>query len=100
MKGDVVKEFFMTLTRKPTKRTTRRVTRKPKYPVLDTQQIIERIDAMMQELTTIRRQLSTLSNIATVSGLTQELFGAAGKGTRDEYDLQLDWKRFGEWYLR
>jgi|YNPBryantNP2012_1023418.scaffolds.fasta_scaffold26612_2 hypothetical protein len=90
----------MTLTRKPTKRTTRRITRKPKYPVLDTRQVIERIDAMMRELAAIRRQLSTLPNVAAVSGLTQELFGAAGKGTRDEYDLQLDWKRFGEWQLR
>jgi len=90
----------MTLTRKPTKRTTRRITRKPKYPVLDTRQVIERIDAMMRELAAIRRQLSTLPNVAAVSGLTQELFGAAGKGTRDEYDLQLDWKRFGEWKLR
>jgi hypothetical protein len=86
--------------RKPTKRTTRRITRKPKYPVLDTRQVIERIDAMMRELAAIRRQLSTLPNVAAVSGLTQELFGAAGKGTRDEYDLQLDWKRFGEWKLR
>jgi hypothetical protein len=55
---------------------------------------------MMRELAAIRRQLSTLPNVAAVSGLTQELFGAAGKGTRDEYDLQLDWKRFGEWQLR
>jgi hypothetical protein len=90
----------MTLTRKPTKRRTRRITRKPKYPVLDTRQVIERIDAMMRELAAIRRQLSTLPNVAAVSGLTQELFGAAGKGTHDEYDLQLDWKRFGEWQLR
>jgi hypothetical protein len=55
---------------------------------------------MMRELETMRRQLTTVPTVAVASGLTQELFGAAGKGTRDEYDLNLDWKRFAEWQLR
>ncbi len=90
----------MTLTRKPTKRTSHRATRKPKRTTLDTRQVVERIDAMMRELETMRRQLTELPKVAVVSGLTQELFGAAGKGTRDEYDMALDWKRFAEWQLR
>ncbi|MBM3131301.1 MAG: hypothetical protein FJ009_22090 [Chloroflexi bacterium] len=90
----------MTLTRKPTKRSVHRVTRKPKYPILDTRQVVGRIDAMMRELETIRRQLTTLPKGAVATGLTKELFGAAGKGSRDEYDLNLDWKRFAEWQLR
>ncbi len=90
----------MTLTRKPTKRTTHRTTRKPKHTTLDTRQIVGRIDAMMRELETIRRQLAVLPRVAVASGLTQELFGAAGKGSRDEYDMNLDWKRFAEWQLR
>ncbi len=67
----------MTLTRKQTKRSTRRVTRKPKRTALDTRQIVGRIDAMMRELETMRRQLTVLPKVAGVSGLTQELFGAA-----------------------
>ena len=90
----------MTLTRKRMKRPARHVTRKPKHPVLDTRQVVGRIDAMMRELETIRRQLTALPRVTAMSGLTQELFGAAGKGSRDEYDLNLDWKRFAEWQLR
>jgi len=90
----------MTLTRKQTKRTARRVTRKPKRTTLDTRQVIERIDAMIRELEVMRRQLTELPKVAVATGLTQELFGAAGKGSRDEYDLNLDWKRFAEWQLR
>jgi hypothetical protein len=90
----------MTLTRKQTKRTTRRVTRKSKRPTLDTRQIVGRIDAMMRELEIMRRQLTELPKAAVATGLTQELFGAAGRGTRDEYDMNLDWKRFAEWQLR
>lgn len=90
----------MTLTRKRAKRSERHAPRQPKYSIPDTQQVIERIDAMMRELETMRRQLTALPKVAVTSGLTQELFGAAGKGTRDEYDLNLDWKRFAEWQLR
>jgi hypothetical protein len=55
---------------------------------------------MMRELEIMRRQLTELPKVAVVSGLTQELFGAAGQGSRDEYDMDLDWKRFAEWQLR
>jgi hypothetical protein len=52
---------------------------------------------MIRELEIMRRQLTDLPKPTAVSGLTQELFGAAGKGSRDEYDIDLDWKRFAEW---
>ena len=90
----------MTLTHKKTKRTIRRVTQKSKHPPLDTRQIVERIDAMIRELEMMRRELTALPKVAVATGLTQELFGAAGKGSREEYDLNLDWKRFAEWQLR
>lgn len=86
----------MTLTRKQTKRTARRVTRKSKRTALDTRQVVERIDAMIRELEIMRRQLTDLPKAETSSGLTDELFGALGHGTWAEYDLNLDWARFGE----
>jgi hypothetical protein len=76
----------MTLTRKPTKRSARRTTRRSKHVALDTRQIVRRIAAMMRELEIMRRQLTTVQTVTVASGLTQELCGAAGKGTRDEYD--------------
>lgn len=86
----------MTLTRKQSKRTTRRVTRKPKRTTLDTRQILGRIDAMIRELEIMRRQLATLPKAEPSSGLTDKLFGALGHGTWAEYDLNLDWARFSE----
>lgn len=86
----------MTLARKQTKRTTRRVTRKPKRTTLDTRQVVERIDAMMRELEMMRRQLTTMPKAEPAIGLTDQLFGALGKGTWAEYDLNLDWARFSE----
>lgn len=83
----------MTLTRKPRKRPARRVSRSKKT-TLDTRHVIKRIDAMIRELEIMRRQLTDLPKPAAVLGLTQELFGAAGKGSRDECDMDLDWKRF------
>ena len=89
----------MTLTRKRPKSTVRRVTRKPRATIT-TRQAIARIDAMMRELQVMRRELTPLTELVTPPGLTRELFGAAGKGTRDEYDLNLDWVRFSEWQTR
>jgi hypothetical protein len=62
----------------------------------DQRQIIARIDIIIRELEALRRQLTVPSKEAPPRGLTDELFGAAGRGTRDEYDLQLDWARFNE----
>ena len=86
----------MTLTRKPTKRSTHRTTRRAKPATLDTRQIVGRIDAMMRELEMLRRELSKMPKVESSSGLTDKLFGALGHGTWAEYDLNLDWARFGE----
>lgn len=64
--------------------------------VQDQRQIIARIDTIIRELEALRHQLTAPSKEAPVRGLTNELFGAAGHGTHDEYDLQLDWARFSE----
>ncbi len=87
----------MALTNKKPKRTSHRATRKSRNTPLDTRHVIGRIDAMMHELEIIRRQMTAVPRVADATGLTQELFGAAGKGSRDEYDVDLDWKRFAEW---
>ena len=86
----------MTLTRKQTNRTARRAARKPKRTALDTRQVVKRIDAMMRELEAMRRQLTTVPKAGPSSRLTDELFGALGQGSWAEYDLGLDWARFGE----
>ncbi|MBI5650794.1 MAG: hypothetical protein HZC40_10195 [Chloroflexi bacterium] len=88
----------MTLTRKQPKRAPRRVARKPRA-TWTARQAIARIDAMMRELQTMRRDLN-LPKPKTTASITDQLFGAAGKGTRDEYDMDLDWKRFSEWQTR
>jgi hypothetical protein len=88
----------MALTRKRPKRTTRSVARKPRV-TWTTRQAIERIDTMMRELYMMRRDL-TLPKPHTTTSITDQLFGALGKGTRDEYDMDLDWKRFSEWQTR
>ena len=50
----------------------------------------------LRELEALRRQLTTEPKAIATHNLTQELFGAAGHGTRDEYDSFLDWLRFSE----
>ncbi len=86
----------MALTRKPTRRRTTRTKRKPARAAPDTGEMIKRIDAMIRELETMRKQLNEVPSPASEPGLTERLFGAAGHGTWDEYDLDLDWKRFSE----
>ena len=66
---------------------------------LDVRQVLERINAVMRELEALRREL-LLPTQATPPNMTEQLFGAAGHGTREEYDLNLDWARFAEWSLR
>ncbi len=65
---------------------------------LDQNQIVYRIDAIIRELLDLRGQLmiTPKPTSAPTRTLTDELFGAAGHGAREEYDLQLDWVRFAE----
>lgn len=59
----------------------------------DPRLVIARIDAIIRELEALRRQL--VAPVTTgMPNLTEQLFGALGHGTWDEYDLQLDWARF------
>ncbi len=90
----------MALTRKQIKRKTARTRRKPVRPAPDTRDVIERIDAMIRELQAMRRELATSPKTEPESNIVGELFGAAGKGTWDEYDMNLDWMRFSDWQLR
>ncbi len=91
----------MALSHKRTKRTLHRAIRKPAPGVLDTRQMLNQIDTLILELQMMRRQLTQgLPLVSSDAGLTNRLFGAAGHGTWDEYDLNLDWQRFSEWPSR
>ncbi|MBI5292156.1 MAG: hypothetical protein HY872_09800 [Chloroflexi bacterium] len=58
---------------------------------IDRATLVARIDATIRELELLRRQLAV--PIKTTHNLTEQLFGALGKGSWDEYDLHLDWAR-------
>lgn len=63
---------------------------------LDARQLIKQIDAIIPELLALRRQLTAaVTPSAEPHGLSAALYGALGQGTWDEYDLDLDWVRFG-----
>jgi hypothetical protein len=64
--------------------------------ISDQTQIVHRIDAIIRELLELRGQLTATPRAALTHSLTDELFGAAGQGDRDEYDVQLDWVRFSQ----
>lgn len=55
--------------------------------------ILERIDTIARELQELR-QAVLLQTRAPEENLVEQLFGALGQGTWDEYDLHLDWQRF------
>lgn len=61
--------------------------------VADSPQVIARINAIIRELEILRRELTTQVTLATPH-LTEQLFGALGRGTWDEYEPDLDWLRF------
>jgi hypothetical protein len=63
--------------------------------ILDSRQIIARIDAIIHELESLRRQLTAVTPpVTSTPHLTERLFGALGQGTWDEYEPDLDWLRF------
>jgi hypothetical protein len=55
--------------------------------------ILERIDAIIQELQDLRRSVLTQARPPD-ENLTAQLYEALGKGSRDEYNSQSDWQRF------
>ena len=61
---------------------------------MEQDQIVTRIDAIIRELEALRRQLTVSDKVLSDRGFTAELFGAAGHGTREEYDPLVEWTRF------
>jgi hypothetical protein len=55
--------------------------------------ILKKIDSILYELQELRR--SVLDQARHSDGkMAEELYGALGQGTWDEYDRDLDWQRF------
>jgi len=96
----------MTIATRKFPKSPRRVARKSRVPArkrpagaLEAQQMTRRIDEMISELQTFRRQLNPPIPVAPPN-IVDQLFGALGHGTWEEYDLDLEWKRFSEWNHR
>ena len=72
---------------KSPRRPAARSRRKREQSPLDAHLVVERIDVLIRELEMLRHQLAAARPTAQATGLTQALFGAAGRGARDEYDF-------------
>ncbi|MCZ7570747.1 MAG: hypothetical protein M5U01_19480 [Ardenticatenaceae bacterium] len=59
-----------------------------------TEAILQRIDTIIQELGELRRLVTQRQAEPAAEDLVEELYGALGQGTWDEYDVTLDWQRF------
>jgi hypothetical protein len=57
--------------------------------------ILQRIDAIMRELGELRQMVLHIQSQPTTGDLAQQLYGVLGHGSWEEYDMQLDWQRFG-----
>ncbi len=57
--------------------------------------ILRRIETIMQELAELRQMVLLTQSEPATRGLAQQLYGALGHGSWEEYDPQLDWQRFG-----
>lgn len=55
--------------------------------------VLERIDAILRELLELRQTVAAQGRVAR-GNLAKELFGALGRGTWEEYNLDQDWQRF------
>jgi hypothetical protein len=55
--------------------------------------ILRRIDAIIQELQALRQAVLVRTR-PSESNLAEQLYGALGQGTWEEYDPDLDWQRF------
>ena len=56
--------------------------------------LLERIDAIIDELQVLRQTVLAMQSSPAQSHLTQQLYGAFGQGTWAEYESDLDWQRF------
>ena len=59
-----------------------------------TELILQRIEAIMRELESLRKIVLTAQIESPQENLAQKLFGILGQGNWDEYDSDLDWQRF------
>lgn len=57
--------------------------------------LLQRIDTIMHELQELRQAVFRLQAGSVEDNPAQQLYGALGQGSWDEYDLELDWQRFG-----
>ena len=58
-----------------------------------TKDLVERIDGIIQALQELRRVVLA-QNQSPKRDLASQLYGVLGRGTWDEYDPDLDWRRF------
>jgi hypothetical protein len=56
--------------------------------------ILQRIETIMRELAELRQMVLRTQSEPAAGGLAQQLYGALGHGSWEEYDAQLDWQRF------
>jgi len=56
--------------------------------------ILRRIDAIVRELGELCEMGVDVQPEPPTENLAQQLYGAVGHGTWEEYDLELDWRRF------
>ena len=56
--------------------------------------LLERLDAIIDELQVLRQTVQAMQSRPAEINLTQQLYGAFGQGTWDEYEIDLDWQRF------
>jgi hypothetical protein len=56
--------------------------------------IIKKIDAIVHELQELRRTIQVQIR-PPETNLAEQLYGALGRGSWEEYDHDLEWRRFG-----
>ena len=56
--------------------------------------ILQRIETLMRELAELRQMVLRIQSEPAAGDLAQQLYGALGHGSWEEYDLRLDWQRF------
>jgi len=60
---------------------------------LPSEGVLERIDAILRELLELRQTVVAHGHAAR-GNMATDLFGALGHGTWEEYDFDVDWRRF------
>lgn len=60
------------------------------------EKILRRIDSIILELEKVRKIGDNKRAETPQTHLVNQLFGSLGRGESTEYDLDLDWERFGK----